>query len=45
MPSKKEIQDAKLTIAMDPTDRWRDVINAKVPDLLKKFPELGEKVN
>ncbi len=43
--SKKEIQDAKLTTTMDPTDRWRDVIKAKVPDLLKKFPELAEKVN
>ncbi len=43
--SKKEIQDARLTTTMDPTDRWRDVIKAKVPDLLKKFPELAEKVN
>ncbi len=43
--SKKEIQDAQLSTTMDPTDRWRDVIKAKVPDLLEKFPELAEKIN
>ncbi len=43
--SKKEIQDCNLTTTMDPTDRWRDVIKAKVPDLLEKFPELVEKIN
>ncbi len=42
--STESVKVSKLTATMDPTDRWRDVIKEKVPDLLKKYPELVEKV-
>ena len=43
--SQKEILEGKLSTSMDPTDRWRDVIKAKVPELVERFPELVEKIN
>lgn len=44
LASKKAIQDFKLSPTMDPTDRWRNFIKEKVPDLLKQFPELVQKI-
>jgi hypothetical protein len=44
LASTKSIKDFKLSPTMDPTDRWREVIKEKVPDLLEKIPELVEKI-
>lgn len=42
--STKAIQDFKLASTKDPTDRWREVIKEKIPDILVQYPELAEKV-
>ncbi|OLS14425.1 MAG: hypothetical protein RBG13Loki_1910 [Promethearchaeota archaeon CR_4] len=45
VPSEKAVQDFKLSTINDPSDRWRELIKEKLPDLLVQYPELAERVN